>query len=158
MLNVKFRNTVKFQDIETVRRIVESTKFFYDIEVPIAVDLVRDTFQGGKDYNFVFAEVDCETVSYACYGVIDGTIGGYDLYWIVTHNDYRGSGIGKILIEETHNRIKKDGGKYIIAETSALDMYLPTRKFYEKVGYVNEASIKDFYREGDDKIFYVKRL
>ena len=37
-------------------------------------------------------------------------------------------------------------------------MYLPTRKFYEKVGYVNEASIRDFYREGDDKIFYVKRL
>ena len=155
---MKIRESVKFEDIQTVREIVESTGFFYDIEVPIAVDLVRDTFQGGKDYKFLFAEVDGKTVAYTCYGTIDGTIGGYDLYWIVTHNNYRGSGIGKILIEETHNRVKNDGGKYIIAETSSIDKYLPTRIFYEKVGYVIEASIADFYREGDDKIFYIKRF
>ena len=152
------RDKVKFEDIQTVRDIVESTEFFYDIEVPIAVDLIRDTFQCGQDYKFLFAEVDGKTVAYTCYGTIDGTIGGYDLYWIVTHNDYRGSGIGKNLIEETHNRVKKDGGKYIIAETSSIDKYLPTRNFYEKMEYINEASIKDFYREGDDKIFYIKRL
>ena len=157
-MNITFRYNVKVEDIFRVREIVESTKFFYDIEIPIAVELVSSAASGYNVYKFIFAEIDGEVVAYSCYGKIDGTVGGYDLYWIVTHNDHRGCGIGKQLIEETHHQVKKDGGRYIIAETSALDMYLPTRNFYEKVGYINEASITDFYREGDDKIFYVKRL
>jgi len=157
-MNIKFRKNVKVEDIFRVREIVESTGFFYDIEIPIAVELVQSASSGNKDYKFIFAEINEEVVAYSCYGSIDGTIGGYDLYWIVTHIDYRGSGIGKLLIDETHYQVKKEGGKYLIAETSSIDKYFPTRKFYEKVGYVNEASIKDFYRDGDDKIFYVKRL
>ena len=153
-----FRNTINYFDKYVIKEIVESTGFFYDIEIPIAVGLVESTIKDGEDYKFLFAEIYGKTVAYTCYGSIEGTIGGYDLYWIVTHNDYRGSGIGKNLIEETHNRVKKDGGKYIIAETSSIDKYLPTRNFYEKMEYINEASIKDFYREGDDKIFYIKRF
>ena len=151
-----FRDFVKVEDIESVKNIVESTDFFYDIEVPIAVDLVKDTFEGGTDYKFLFAELNGEIVAYSCYGSIDGTVGGYDLYWIATHNDYRGQGIGKNLLDETHLRVKNDGGRYIIAETSSLEKYLPTRKFYEDNKYNKEAIIRDFYRIGDDKIFYVK--
>ena len=127
-----FRDFVKIEDIECVKNIVESTGFFYDIEVPIAIDLVKDTFEGGQDYKFIFAELDGKTIAYSCYGSIDGTVDGYDLYWIATHDDYRGQGIGKKLLEETHLRVKDAGGRYIIAETSSLEKYLPTRKFYEK--------------------------
>ena len=153
-----FRDFVKIEDIECVKNIVESTGFFYDIEVPIAIDLVKDTFEGGQDYKFLFVEFNDETIAYTCYGLIDGTVGGYDLYWIVTHNDYRDQGIGKKLLEETHLRVKNDGGRYIVAETSSIEKYLPTRKFYENNQYNKEAIIRDFYRIGDDKIIYVKYL
>ena len=153
-----FRDFVKNDDIECVKNIVESTGFFYDIEVTIAIELVKDTLDGVQDYKFLFAELDDKIIAYTCYGLIDGTIGGYDLYWIVVHNEYRGLGIGKKLLEETHFRVKEADGRYIIAETSSTEKYLPTRNFYENNQYNREAIIRDFYRIGDDKVFYVKHF
>jgi len=157
---IKFRQNVKPEDIEHVREIVVSTGFFYDFEIPVAVELVEDRIAEGEEsgYFFIFAEVEGKTVSYSCYGPIAGTDAGYDLYWIVTHNDYRGLGIGKKLLDETHKVVKNRGGRYIIAETSSLEKYTPTRQFYEKNNYDKEAIIKDFYLTGDDKVIYVKRL
>jgi ribosomal protein S18 acetylase RimI-like enzyme len=157
---IVFRETVKPEDVGLVREIAVSTGFFYDFEIPVAVELVEDRLAEGEEsgYFFIFAEVDGKTVSYSCYGPIAGTDAGYDLYWIVTHNDYRGSGIGKKLLDETHKIVKNRGGRYIIAETSSLEKYTPTRQFYEKNEYDKEAIIKDFYMISDDKVIYVKRL
>ena len=157
---IAFREKVTPEDIEHVREIVVSTGFFYDFEIPVAVELVEEAVEEGErsGYFFLFAEADGKTVSYSCYGPIAGTDAGYDLYWIVTHNDYRGSGIGKQLLDETHRIVKNRGGRYIIAETSSLEKYTPTRQFYEKNNYDKEAIIKDFYLTGDDKVIYVKRL
>jgi ribosomal protein S18 acetylase RimI-like enzyme len=102
--------------------------------------------------------VEGRTVAYSCYGHIAGTDAGFDLFWIATHNDLRGSGIGKILLEETHKKAKEMGARYIIAETSSLEKYLPTRLFYEKNGYSKDAFIADYYKPGDGKVIYVKRL
>ena len=155
-----FREKVKPEDIEHVREIVISTGFFYDFEIPVAVELVEAAVEEGDEsgYFFIFVEMEGKTVSYSCYGPIAGTDAGYDLYWIVTHNDYRGLGIGKQLLDETHRVVKKRGGRYIIAETSSLEKYTPTRLFYEKNNYDRDATIKDFYMPGDDKVIYVKRL
>ena len=155
-----FRQNVKPEDIEHVREIVASTGFFYDFEIPVAVELVEAAVEEGEEsgYFFIFAEVEGKTVAYSCYGQIACTDAGYDLYWIVTHNDYRGMGIGKLLLEETHKVVKSRGGRYLIAETSCLEKYTPTRLFYEKNNYDRDATIKDFYMPGDDKAIYVKRL
>jgi ribosomal protein S18 acetylase RimI-like enzyme len=157
---IVFRETVKPEDVEHVREIASSTGFFYDFEIPVAVELVEDRLAEGLEsgYFFIFVEINGKTVSYSCYGPIAGTDAGYDLYWIVTHNDYRGLGIGKKLLDETHRVVKNSGGRYIIAETSSLEKYTPTRHFYEKNAYDKEAIIKDFYMTGDDKVIYVKRL
>jgi len=157
---IVFRETVNPEDIETVREIAVSTGFFYDFEIPVAVELVEAAVEEGdaSGYYFLFAEVDGKTVSYSCYGPIDGTDGGYDLYWIVTHNDYRGQGIGKKILDETHRVVKSKGARYIIAETSSLAKYQPTRDFYEKNLYDKEGVIRDFYMVNDDKVIYVKRL
>lgn len=157
---IKFRTTPTYEDIEKVREIVISTGFFYDFEVPVAVELVEDSVMEGdkSSYQFIFAEVDGKTVAYSCYGHIAGTDAGYDLYWIATHNTMRGTGIGKQLLEETHNKVKEKGARYIIAETSTLEKYLPTQLFYEKNGYSKDAVIDDYYKPGDGRIIYVKRF
>jgi ribosomal protein S18 acetylase RimI-like enzyme len=157
---IMFRTTPTFEDIDNVRKIVVSTGFFYDFEVPVAVELVEEAVMEGhrSSYHFIFAEVDGKTVAYSCYGHIAGTDAGYDLYWIATHNDMRGSGIGKLLLEETHKKVKDKGGRYIIAETSTLEKYLPTRLFYEKNGYSKDAVIDDYYKPGDGRIIYIKRF
>ncbi len=157
---ITYRHHVLQSDIEAVKEMVESTGFFYNFETPVAVELVEDGLMCGEhsEYKFLFAEVDGKPVSYTCYGHIMGTEAGYDLFWIVTHNDFRGKGIGKIILEETHKLIKAKGGKYVIAETSGLEKYLPTRNFYLNFGYKLEAEIPDYYKDGDAKMIYVYRF
>jgi hypothetical protein len=50
------------------------------------------------------------------------------------------------------------GGRIIIAETSGTAEYESTREFYVRMGYVNEATLKDFYKPGDDLKIYTKRV
>jgi len=155
-----FRTTPKESDINRVREIVESTRFFYDHEVEIAVELVEESLNQGESsgYYFVFAELDGITVAYACYGPVSMSETSFDLYWIVTHNEFRGKGIGRKLLEETCSRSKMLGCSILIAETSGLEHYTPTRSFYESNKFILEATLKDFYKLGDDKLFYTKRI
>lgn len=159
--NIKIRQGVTPADIENVRNIVISTGFFYDFEIPVAVELAEIALKEGEEqsgYYFLFAEVGGKTAGYSCFGPIAGTEHGYDLFWIVVHNDFRGSGIGKILLEETHCKAKEKGADFIVAETSSTEKYLPTRMFYEKNDYDKEGIIRDYYKKGDGKVIYVKRL
>jgi ribosomal protein S18 acetylase RimI-like enzyme len=146
--------------METVRDIVVSTGFFYDFEVPVAVELVEEHLTHGHEsgYHFIFVEVEGRTVAYSCYGPIMGTEGSFDLFWIATHNDFRGKGLGRILLEETHRAIGEAGGRLCIAETSTIEKYTPTRNFYLSMGYELESVIRDFYKAGDGKATFVKRF
>jgi GNAT superfamily N-acetyltransferase len=159
-MNITFRTTPMHKDIERIREMVVSTGFFYDHETEVAVDLIKERLEKGEStgYNFVFAEVDGVTAAYTCFGHDEMTKSCFDLYWIVTHNDFRGKGIGKLILEETYRVAKKMGCTMIIAETSGRDHYKPTRAFYDSAGYTLEAVIRDYYDKGDDKCIYVKRL
>jgi GNAT superfamily N-acetyltransferase len=159
-MNLTFRTTPEQKDVKRIREIVESTGFFYDFEIDIAAELADDRLKGGEatGYHFVFAEVDGVTAAYSCFGHIDMTKSCWDLYWIATHNDFRGKGIGKELLEETYRQARKFGCTKLIAETSGRDHYKPTQAFYISTGYLLEAVIKDYYDMGDDKFIYTKYL
>lgn len=159
-MSITFRTTPVESDIKRVKEIIESTKFFYDHEVEIAADLVAERLSHGEStgYHFVFAEVDGIPVAYSCFGPITMSTTCFDLYWIATHNDFRGKGIGKKLLKETSEQARKMGCKILIAETSGLPHYEPTRAFYINNEFILEATLKDFYTDGDDKYFYTKRI
>lgn len=159
-LNIKFRYEVKETDPATIEEIVRSTGFFYEHEIPVAYELAEERITKGIDsgYLFVFAEFDGKVVSYACYGLTPCTLGTYDLYWIVTHDDFRGKGAGISVLNETLRQVRLLNGRMLIAETSTKEQYRPTRTFYEKNGFLCEAAITDFYAPGDGKAVYVYRL
>jgi len=159
-MNLTFRTTPKETDSQHVKDITESTGFFYDFEVEVAVELVDDWLSDGdaSGYYFVFADIDGQTVGYSCFGPIACTKSSHDLYWIVTHNDYRGKGIGKQLLEETYKHARAMGCTGLYAETSGREQYKPTQHFYDNNNFILEAILKDFYDIGDDKLVYVKKL
>lgn len=159
-MNLTFRTIPGNSDIQRIREIVESTKFFYDHEVDIAIELVEERLNNGEStgYYFVFAEIDGITIAYSCFGPIIMSKTSFDLYWIATHNDYRGRGIGKRVLEETCTQARMMGCSILIAETSGLPHYEPTRAFYTSNKFKLEARLKDFYTLGDDKLFYTKRI
>ena len=155
-----FREEVRSGDAQSVREIVDSTGFFHDHEIAVAEELVAEGLQKGLDsgYRFLFAEQGGRMVGYSCYGEIACTEGSFDLYWIAVHNDFRSQGIGGILLEKTEERIAALQGRIIWVETSGREKYMPTRKFYLRCGYQEEAVLKGFYAPDDDKVIYVKRL
>ena len=157
---VKYRNRVQKTDAKLIREMVRASGFFYDEEVEVAVELVEERLAKGdrSGYYFLFAEYSDEVVGYTCFGPIPCTKSSYDLYWIVVKSDYQNKGLGKILLQNSEDIISKFGGTRIYAETSSRPLYDPTRAFYKKAGYREDAVIKDFYAPGDSKIIYLKEL
>ena len=155
---LEFRYGVRPADRERVREIVASTGFFNPAEVDIAVELVDERLAKGaaSGYHFVFAGSPEQVQGYACYGPIAGTAESFDLYWIVVHNQSRGRGLGRVLMQESERLIAEMGGHRVYVETSSREHYLPTRAFYDRCGYRVEAIIKDFYAPGDDKVILLK--
>jgi GNAT superfamily N-acetyltransferase len=158
--SIKFRCDVRPDDRETVRRLVDSTGVFSPVEIDVAVELVDDrlTRGGQSEYQFVFAELDGRTVGYTCYGPIPLTAASFDLYWIAVDKAIHGQKVGRALLERTEELIHQLGGRQVYIETSNRHDYVPTRGFYLRCGYQQEALLKDFYAMGDDKVIYVKGL
>jgi ribosomal protein S18 acetylase RimI-like enzyme len=158
--NTKFRYEPKETDIKVVEDIVRSSGFFRDDEIAIAVELVQERLIKGKvsGYEFVFLEFEDKTVAYACFGAIPCSLVSYDLYWIATHNTFRGHGFGSMVICEVERIVKEQKGLYLYIETSLKELYTATQKFYKKHQYEQKAVFDDFYDIGDSKIVYAKKL
>jgi ribosomal protein S18 acetylase RimI-like enzyme len=159
-IELQFRYQVLETDPATIEEIVRSTGFFHEHEIPVALELAEDKLLNGVQsaYSFVFGLVEGKVISYSCYGQIPCTIDAYDLYWIVTHNNFKGCGAGYKVLNETLRLIRQNHGRMLIAETSTTALYSATRAFYEKNGFICEAKIADFYAPGDGKAIYVHRL
>lgn len=156
-----FRDKVRPEDRDIVRRLVESTGFFNRAEVDVAVELVDEHLAKGaaaSGYHFIFAELDSHTVGYACYGPIAGTQSSFDLYWIAVDKQFQGRRLGQALLAESERRIGQAGGTRVYIETSHRQEYVSTRAFYLRSGYIQDAVLRDFYAPGDDKVIYVKAL
>jgi GNAT superfamily N-acetyltransferase len=159
-LPITYREEVRVSDLEAVRALVAGTGFFNAAETEIAVELVQERLSKGpaSGYEFVFAEDKGRLIGYACYGAIAGTAWSHDLYWIVVHPSAQGKGSGRALLRETESRVHKMGGRRVYVETSSRPQYDPTRAFYERCAYQQEAVLADFYAPGDSKVIYVKVL
>jgi len=98
----------------------------------------------------------CETVGWVCFGPTPCTLGTFDIYWIGVAPAWQGRGIGRVLTDFAEQAISERGGRLMVVETSSRETYLPTRRFYEALGYREAARIADFYGPGDDKVILLK--
>ncbi len=157
---IQFRESISPADIPAVQRIVQSTGFFSSAEVEVAVELLRERHSRGacSGYFFVFAEQAEQMLGYACFGPIACTQAGFDLYWIAVDPSFQGGGIGRALLREAERLISRMEGRRVYIETSSRPQYEPTRAFYLRCGYSQEAVLKDFYSAGDDKIIFVRSV
>jgi ribosomal protein S18 acetylase RimI-like enzyme len=144
---------------EPIRKLLFETGFFRDDEVSVAIELIEAYLAKMDDYE-LYTALDEQGVvqGYVCFGLTPMTLSTYDLYWIAVSPTAQGKGVGKKLLTFTAALLQKRNAKLILIETSSQPKYEPTRKFYDKSGCTLEAVIKDFYREGDDKLIYTIRL
>lgn len=86
------------------------------------------------------------------------TEGTYNLYAIGVKRDAQGKGTGGKMMNFIENYLKEKGHRILIVDTSGTDDFKKTRMFYEKLNYNQEAVIRDFWKEGDDKVVFWKKL
>ncbi len=120
--------------------------------------MLMQYYQGHLDdhYWIVLEEGGIQGVAY--YAPEMMTVGTWNLYFIGVQPEQQGKGYGAALLQHVEAALKAKGQRILIIETSGLDNYELTRKFYLKNGYDEEARIREFYREGEDKIVFWKKL
>lgn len=150
------------EEKEKLVSMARGTGFFTPEEIDVIVELL-DSFFGGDPTNSYFfiafrETAGSEPLGFACYGPAPMTEGTFDLYWIVVDKAYQNKKIGRALLETVEAETSLRGGRALYIETSDLPYYLPTRAFYERMGYDRAAHLPDYYKIGDGKITYRKWL
>ncbi len=148
-------------DVGPLRRILEATRVFRPEEIDVAQELMEHALDnpGQQDYE-IYSDVDEEerVVGYYCLGPTPMTAGTYDLYWIASDPACHGQGVGTRLLRHCEDRVLQKGGRIIVVETSSQPAYGPTRRFYLRRGYTEEARIREYYKTGDDLVIYTKHV
>lgn len=153
---LRFRRELHKTDPLVIREVLNSTAYFSAEEVDVGVELTKEGLLKGvhSGYYFILTEIGEDVAGYCCFGPVPLTSGSFDLYWIAVHEKFRGNGIGKQILSECLNDIASMNGKRVYAETSSREQYAPTRKFYERNGFVAEARLRDYYDDGEDLVIY----
>jgi len=148
------------EDRPRLKRILHRVGVFTRAEIRVALEVIDSRLAEGRrsGYRFVLADQDGAILGYACFGLIPLTESSYDLYWIVTDPDHRGRGVGTRLLRRVGEEAVRSHGTQIFIETSGLPTYGKTRAFYQKNGYTEIARVPDFYKKGDDKVIFHRRL
>ncbi|MDR2589021.1 MAG: GNAT family N-acetyltransferase, partial [Spirochaetales bacterium] len=147
-------------DREPLLAILGESKVFTPEELEVARELIDIWLDkpGQKDYIVRTAQLSGLPQGYVCFGPTPATQSTWDLYWIAVASPLQGKGAGKKLLASAEKEILSRGGRLVVIETSSTLPYAPARGFYEKSGYTLEATIRDFYRSGDHRLIYTRRL
>ena len=85
----------------------------------------------------------------------------WNLYFLAVSKEFQGVGKGSALVnwaEEYLQNLGSEKAKLLVIETSSVEGFELTRKFYNKLNYKEVARVPDYYGEGDDKVVFWKRL
>ncbi len=152
---------VAARDRSALVSIIEGTDNLSAEEMECAVELLGVYLEdpSGDEYLFAAAVDLTDTpAGYVCYGPAALADGVYDIDWILVGREKRGRGIGTLLLDFAESEAGAGGARMLTAETSGLPSYGPARSFYLSKGFCEEARISDFFKPGDDKVIFVKRL
>ena len=154
------REGLRREDRGPIERILRSSGAFREEEVDVGLELVDETLdpRPETDYLWFVAEKAGAVVGFACYGLVPMTEGTYDLYWVAVHPSVLGTPVAARLEDAVAESVRARGGRWVLAETSSTPPYAAARRFYEKRGYSLVERIPDFYRDGDDRLTFGKRI
>jgi len=149
------RKIVK-DDVNELKTVLNSIDLF---PAEMLDDMIADYFDNPKTSDIWFTTIQDEKPVAIGYCVPEKlTEGTYNLYAIGVRSDLQGKGIGSTMMNYIESKLKNQGQRILIVETSGTDDFRLTRKFYEKLNYTKEAVIRDFWSEGDDKVIFWKKL
>lgn len=147
---------IERSDLASLKSVLDNCELFPSEYLD---DMIKDYFENPETQDIWFTVEEQSIVKSIAYcAPMSFTNGTYNLYAIGVHNDYQGKGIGKEMMSYLEDKLRKLGHRILIVETSGKDALALTREFYLKCNYTQEANIRDFWDEGDDKVVFWKKL
>jgi ribosomal protein S18 acetylase RimI-like enzyme len=148
------RNTIA-TDTDDLMAIVESSGQFDTDSLSHVKGALLEYLEGQSD-GLWFTADDGEPVGVAYCAPEAVTNGTWNLQMLWTRKDKSNQGHGTALVKHVENELMARGVRLLIVETSGLPEFEMARAFYDKCGFTQEASIRNFFAHGDDKIIYTK--
>ena len=127
-----------------------SAKVYYDDYFSSSASLKGDTVY--------VAALNNKIIGVTGYSIDRYETDNYWLSWFYIHKQYSRTGYGKQLLDFIIRKLKKKRKKRLFVNTSSYPFYEGALHFYLKCGFKIEATIKDYYWNGEDQIILSKRL
>lgn len=142
-------------DLPALKRVIASTDLF----PPDMLDGMMDGYLNRASDAVLWLTIsNPHPVAIAYAAPEPMTDGCWNLYLIAVHSDHHSQGIGQALVRYVEEFLVVEGVRVLLVETSGLPELARSRLFYSQCGYEEEARIRDFYDEGDDKVIFRKAL
>ncbi len=139
--------------------IMTETGLFSHERLSAMADWLDDYLTNGKASMYRFLSCRAEgrkTIGYSCYGPHWLTDSVFDVYGLAVAPGQQRQGMGAALLRETEGHICTLSGDLALIELSGSPRFQPAHHFLERRGYRLEATIADFYAEGESQLIYTK--
>jgi ribosomal protein S18 acetylase RimI-like enzyme len=144
----------KRSDINAMKAVVGATDLF----PADMLDDMLEPFLSGLPGAFwlVFEETAISGLAFCAPETL--TDGTWNLLLIAIDPRAQGSGVGTALVRAVESKLRQDDARILLVETSGQETFARSRQFYVRCGFVEEARIRSFYADGDDKVVFWKAL
>lgn len=142
-------------DIPALQTVLDQTELFPSEMLP---DMLAPALAGQGDALWLTCHWDGRAVG-LCYlepeTFADGT---WNMLALAILPELQGQALGTALVTAAEDALRAQGQRIVIVDTSGTEGFARTRQFYAKIGYAQEARIRDFWAAGDDKVTFRKAL
>lgn len=148
------------RDVEAILSTAEASGIFDPPDLVEVRGMLENRFgeAESQDQRWIVDDDDGNVVAVAYYTPERLTAGTWNLHMLVVHPDKQGQGRGATLIRHVEDELRQCGGRLLIVETLGIDDFEGQRSFYLKNGFEREATIRNFYDAGFDKVVFAKPL
>lgn len=152
--------TIQPTDLEQLQSLFTSINVFdSNDEIQFMLELAKSFISKTQEENHFLVVNDDNGINAAAYFAPETFVSGvYNLYFMGVLPKAQRSGIGAKLLQHVEHKTKSLDARILLVETSGLDKFEKAKNFYTKNGFIKEAVIREFYKKGDDKIIFWKKL
>jgi ribosomal protein S18 acetylase RimI-like enzyme len=141
------------KDVADLQQVLEATQLF-------PAELLPEMLSGARNEGSLWLTVEHEGQAVGfCFAQPEAFAeGSWSMLAIAVHPEFQSRAFGSALVRHLEALLRKQDGRILIVDTSGTDAFAKTRAFYSRNGYAEEARIRDFWADGDDKVTFWKSL
>ena len=121
--------------------------------------------QNDPTSHFLVLNSDKELVGIIGYKKDENSHNSYNVDWLIIKKGHEHQGLGSQLMTEVENHVRKEGGRHIYLETSAVRHNQQAKDFYKHLGFIQVGLLPDYfdhpkkkYQKLEDAALYHKSI